>query len=423
MKFLIFCGYLGPKLNANNKIAYTIAEQFALKGHSITLAGINTDETAFATQIESSADGKIRYIYITPNDYYLKEREKLSKSLAKGRSRIVSAATYCLAHPVSAAKALYSYTPFYKNASPESEAAHFLNQLCSKENFDCVFAVTFPKFTLPVVFDGIKSDCKKAIYQLDPLGVHEDNTDLNRDELRQFELKYFRQADYIFTTDILNDLYLKTEGYSEFSNKIYTAQFPTLLECHGEDYMPLSLCSDKTNIVFCGTVDDRYRSPEIFLRCMEKIWTAEKNIAIHFVGINNSRLTLQYADKYPDNVFIHSRIDTAHVPALLSKADILLNIGNTYRLQVPSKIFEYFATGKPIIHQQIIDDCTCKAYMDKYPLAFSLNDVSDATADKLHAFIKNAVGQSLSFSQIEQLFSDSTPQYVSEKMLDILTTL
>ena len=424
MNILIFCGYLSKKLNANNKIACIIAKELAIYGHNVTLAGINTDPEATQNTITDSPCGNYKQIYITPNSYFYKERQKFSEYISAYKGlRLMAILTYAIGHPVSFAKVAYSYSPFFHPDSAESASDKFVAHYCNTNNIDCAIAVCNPTFTVPSVMAVTRTECKKVIWQLDPQGLHEMIDEKSKNSLIQKETEWFNQADHIFTTDVLLKEYAENSSYSKFMDKLTVLEFPTLEQADIIENCPVALMQKKINILFCGTIDDRYRSPKKTLQCLEQIWAKDDSIAIHFVGINHSSLCKEYAEKYPGNVFIHQPIETQFVPALLTSADILLNIGNTFRLQVPSKIFEYFATGKPIIHQQVIDCCTCAQYIDKYPLAFSLNDSVFETADKLHTFIKNSQGKSLNYNCIKQIYSGNTPKNVAQKMLDTMLDL
>jgi hypothetical protein len=46
-------------------------------------------------------------------------------------------------------------------------------------------------------------------------------------------------------------------------------------------------------------------------------------------------------------------------------ADILLHIGNNTPTQIPGKLLEYMATGKPMLHVYYIDDDGCLPYLEK----------------------------------------------------------
>ncbi|MBQ8603961.1 MAG: hypothetical protein IJ410_03850, partial [Oscillospiraceae bacterium] len=94
--------------------------------------------------------------------------------------------------------------------------------------------------------------------------------------------------------------------------------------------------------------------------------------------------------------------------------DMLLNIGNAISNMVPSKIFDYFATGKPIVNVQKIDNAPDVEYFEKYPLQITLPEYSgEMQSQQLYEFIKTSKGKHLDFAQVKDLYYTATPEYVA----------
>ena len=321
---------------------------------------------------------------------------------------------FMLLHPFSAAVIKYSYSKLYRYDIPENYAAKAVSDYCRANAVDAAVAMTFPFISVLSVF-GSNADCRKYIYQLDPYGLHETIPP------EYDETEFFTKSDGIFTTDILKRVYSCHDDYKKFSDKIFVSPFPTLVKgetLHSD--LPVHFDGGKTNIVFCGSTHDNYRSPKCFLECMGKILEKDKNIVATFIGPHTSATLDSFAALYPDNIRIFPSINSSLVPSVLDKADFLLNMGNTFKLQVPSKIFEYFATGKPIIHQQLVSDCSCLEYMEKYPLAFCFEESSDFTAEKLYSFIKNSISKTVSWDEVSAIYADNIPENVAKHLLDVI---
>ena len=98
------------------------------------------------------------------------------------------------------------------------------------------------------------------------------------------------------------------------------------------------------------------------------------------------------------------------------KADILLNISNTLDNQVPSKIFDYFSMGKPVLNLQKIENCPAEEYFAKYPLCYNLKEFEPADTDSLVEFLKKAKGQQIDFAEVEKIYAEATVDYVADVM-------
>ena len=60
-----------------------------------------------------------------------------------------------------------------------------------------------------------------------------------------------------------------------------------------------------------------------------------------------------------------------------------MNLGNAVSNQIPSKLFEYFGTGKPILHLSPRADDAVLPYLQRYPLALVLSEQEGAPPDVL----------------------------------------
>ena len=106
----------------------------------------------------------------------------------------------------------------------------------------------------------------------------------------------------------------------------------------------------------------------------------------------------------------------------MEKADILLNISNTLDNQVPSKIFDYFSLGKPVLNVQKISDCPSREYFDRYPLSFTLTDRTP-DVQGMKEFLLSAKGRCVSYDTVSELFYDATLEYAADKCEKILADI
>ena len=99
---------------------------------------------------------------------------------------------------------------------------------------------------------------------------------------------------------------------------------------------------------------------------------------------------------------------------MISNAQVLISIGNANTDMVPSKIFEYMATGKPIIHFYSTERDSCIQYYKKYPLSLLIkedNSYMQDNADRIIEFISKVLGKTLQYKEVESMFPLNTPVY------------
>ena len=56
----------------------------------------------------------------------------------------------------------------------------------------------------------------------------------------------------------------------------------------------------------------------------------------------------------------------------MADADVLINIGNSVPVHMPSKTLEYINTGKPMVNFYKFADCPTLYYTKRYPLCLNL---------------------------------------------------
>ena len=87
---------------------------------------------------------------------------------------------------------------------------------------------------------------------------------------------------------------------------------------------------------------------------------------------------------------------------------------------MPSKLFGFFATGKPVLHLAVSENDPTLPYLARYPLALVLHrkdGVTPGTVAKLHSWLHNVQGHALPFAQTARLYPEFTPEKVAEEFL------
>ena len=109
---------------------------------------------------------------------------------------------------------------------------------------------------------------------------------------------------------------------------------------------------------------------------------------------------------------------------LLRRSDAVINLGNKMKNQMPSKLLDYIAAGKPIINISPNRPCNTHPYIARYPMAvqFYNDELADASgleaaAEKAVDFVVENRGKSLSWAEVESTMSGFTSADVAKKML------
>lgn len=143
-------------------------------------------------------------------------------------------------------------------------------------------------------------------------------------------------------------------------------------------------------MVFAGTMTKAYRSPEIMIEVIKNVSCLLNGytIKLDVFGSCDCAEALRSCSELKNLIVnYHGRVPKEEVSSYEESANFLINIMNAYEAIVPSKIFELFASGKPILNFVSKGDDGSLTYFEKYPLAFTIN-WPDTSLDGKRSMIK-----------------------------------
>lgn len=418
MKILFATGKLNNVLSATHKIVYQLAAELGSKGHSCSVCGFCFDGTEKITTDKNLTV----YRWNSPLAYDKAQVGFDSYVMTLGADERVNARKkYMVSHPLASALLAYRYSSLAKPDHRAKLYAKKVKELVLQEKFDAVVPVYMPFHEAMYAAKALKGIVPVCLYQADPWGLHRDEKWAKDAQLHiQQEAELFSLADHIITTPALHRLYIEHESYKAFADKLTAMNFPNIRPPQKSDAESVfGFDAEKINLLFCGLLEDEYRSPQLFFETAEKLFEKGMPLKIHFLGTSTSKSLAAFAKKYPQNIVHHQAVSLEKAIATMEKADILLNISNTLDNQVPSKIFDYFSLGKPVLNVQKIENCPSREYFDRYPLAFTLQDYMP-DCDSLEKFLLNAKGKTTDFDTVSELFYDATLEYACTECERIL---
>ena len=411
MKILFSAGELDKELNANTKIVLQLAEYMATEGHEVAVCGI-----CYYKPYDENYNGVLLKKFSAP-EAVVKASEAFEEFISKG-DRNALRGMFIKKHPLKAVLLAARYNQVY---AEKVEQPAYLKQLKK-------FAAEFGPDVMVLPYKPVNSfekvvssdiDVPMIAYQMDPWGLHRIDNESGDVAVIQKECAAFDRVKHIFTTPVLLKQYSENELYKRYTDKMTAVDFPNVKQ-HKRDVKVKSAIDfdgEYTNILFGGVVADSFRSPEYVLKVLAPLFEKGEKIRMYFMGTNNSAVLDSYMEKYPQNIFFKEKVSADAALATMKKADVLLNIGNKIDNQVPSKIFDYFAIGKPILNLQRIENCPAAEYFAKYPLVHILEEWKAADIETVEKFLRNAKGKTVDFAEVKELFKTATVEYVAESML------
>lgn len=280
-----------------------------------------------------------------------------------------------------------------------------IKKICQGYNIDAVVSVSAPFYTAKALA-AYKGREKKIIVMFDPYGEH---YIFGSKRTRQIERRCLEKADKVFVPSLI------AKNYS--SKKVTGFEFPSINEELYCDKLPDN--KDALQLVYVGSLYSDIRNPDFLFTLLEKI--SQPKIHLTIVGGLYGTLSEEFYKKH--DLFIKSHVTfTGAVPKekayeYLKNADVLVNIGNLIENQMPSKIFEYISTGKPVLNIAQIENCPTIPYFKLYKNAFNVfafDANSFSRLDEICKFLNNR--HSLDKEFIFSTFNQMTGTYFAAQL-------
>ena len=235
------------------------------------------------------------------------------------------------------------------------------------------------------------------------------------------ENKLFRELDFILLPVASSKIY-ESENYSVMKRKIVYTEFPTFVPKLTERKNESE--SDKiVHAIIIGTLNESFRNPAPLFDALKK--TCDENgifLHIDVYGSNEEKLFKTFSGSKFVTYALKGRAPHAEVEKALVDTELLINISNSGILAVPSKIFEYFSSYKPMLTQVTDKDDSSMEYYDKYPACYKycVFEDEEIQLSELAEFVKKVKNIQVDHDEVDRLFINNTPKYVAEQIRDAM---
>ena len=205
-------------------------------------------------------------------------------------------------------------------------------------------------------------------------------------------------------------------------DKVFELAFPALVPPTAEVVDPRR-GRGAIRCVFCGTLYPRLRTPDFALELFAKLDDPDVRLTMVGRGWEHFAPQAEAARRaLGSRAELSGPVAPAHAKTLAGQAEVLLSLGNAVDNQIPSKLFEYFGAGKPILHLSVSDGDAALPYLKRYPLALVLRAADGATPEVvagLRAWLHRSAGKSLSYAQAAAIFPEFTPEAVARRFVQV----
>ena len=325
---------------------------------------------------------------LRPENCSAAEYEKTNSSLTAKKNRLASLIMTAVR---------FIHDVFWKNIYWPDYACTWIGpasnkalDLCSTQDYSAIISVSDP-FSSHLAGRKVKSHYPQVNWLVDigdPFCFRDDipmnNLQFYKNINAKVERDIFDEADGISVTcQPTADKY--AELFPEFKNQIEVIP-PLLSITYGQKKTGSFFASDGSlRILYIGTLYRSIRSPELLLKLFAKLkqHNPDTTIELHFVGsINKCEDSFErYHQMIGNQIFLHGQVDRDSAICAMKEADLLVNIGNANRYQLPSKIVEYASLGKPILNLSTIDDDSSQMFLKNYTAILNLRCQGDIPSE------------------------------------------
>ena len=227
---------------------------------------------------------------------------------------------------------------------------------------------------------------------------------------KQREEKYMEPADTVMVMFPTDRDYLQA-GVA-FGDKILSFDVPGIVP--QETQAAADPAADGSRPIRCGFFGSMYREirdPRAAIALFDEV-CGDPDIETVFAGSLEGESAAAY---FPEGCRVHYAgvLKGKELAEAYDRTDVLINIGNSVLNQMPSKIFEYISSGKPIINVFKSPDCPTLKYLTRYPLALNLfeGEITEHPAEKaaaIRAFCRETRGKRVPAEEIQSTFAANT---------------
>ena len=403
MKLLFALDSVDFPTAVNPQLAARLAGQLAGMGHCVTLlrlwdgvtplpappAGVSTEDIAFPDERQMNID--------------LEHGRRNGSPTALRLARLATHPRACLA--------AFRQLILHKNRR-QIVCQKAMERLDAQEHFDAALAVCAPYHTAWALADA-RLGCKKATWQMDPYSANREYTPYGGAEK---ENAMYARMDRLFITRLMVPDY-ESGPLAGAKPKTQVLEFPCLAPMEAPSPAP----HQGIRCVFAGSLHPEIRQPYALLALFAALDRPDVSLTMVGGGWENfeeSRLA-PYKEKLGVRLVITGQVSPAQAREAMAGADVLVNLGNTVTNQLPSKIFEYFSAGSPVLNLCANPDDPALDYFARYPLALTLhqNMPPSAAAEVFSRWLDEVRGRRLAFAESERIFAENTPAAVAESLL------
>lgn len=389
--FLVISDEFYPYENASTNCLLKVLQQLVEFEHDVTVLCCGYDKTVPAE--EEYKGCKIKRIYANKHLPYC------YKNLPFKNDKFHKKIFYISIMLHASIMKKHSYKKLY-------------NSLKNSQKFDYIISIHCPPKNHDIAYKLTSKNDKWILYNLDPYVFNE--VSFEPDFYRKIKERIWSKKAYrlICAEGIIEENLRR--GYNSLKN---TPQLSLPLpNFHIEqNSTPIEKDNKKIIIRYTGMFYKDLRNPDYLISILKDL--DPDKYSVEFYGDCCNYLKGNYG-QLPKCFELKGTVSVEECHKLVETADILINLGNSCPNQIPSKTFEYIATGNPILNIYYTETDPSLHYLNRYPNILNLKQEQNIEPETLKNFLEAT--EKVSKKHISELYHDITTEEIVKKFYSFI---
>ena len=305
-----------------------------------------------------------------------------------------------------------------------NKANGILEKINKDVGIDCLITVCAP-FSAHVAgyhFKENHEDIKWCVYTPDVFseGIRANKNALYRalqyKRAIHWEDMIYSKADWIVHMDRVFESHENVKSDRSRSMVLYTQMQFFNAARNNDNYHKDVIC------LYAGSFLPGIREPFFMVEAFSALFYDHPEIKLALYGnLGYTSYFESFRNKYPNNVVLHEPVSKRELAEIIEKATFLINVGNSTEGFIPSKIYEYVATGIPIITFSYTgrDNLT----LLRYPMHYQVNTMDTNTKEAIKGlalFISKSKFKRVDHETLNKIYNEHIREVYEQKLNEII---
>lgn len=286
--------------------------------------------------------------------------------------------------------------------------------ILNDEDFDCILSVANPIGAHDLAFRLKDNQKKWVMYNLDAY-VYNYSCTGGEEQRMENELRWCDKADAVINTVGIVE---ENERHSYFPyNNIKHLEIPLPNFEIAERVQENNTKNKKIVMRYTGMFYSNIRRPDELLKLLSRL--DPELFDVEFYGSCCEYIKLNFKN-IPKCLKLMGSVSVEECKELVESSDVLINVGNLCPNQIPSKIFEYISSGKPILNIYSTDKDPSITYLERYSSIINVENTDSISQDDL---IKLASLPRISTDELKDCYRDCLRENVVNEIVEFIESI